>query len=184
VGGRCALVPLAIGATLGAIGCGSVSEVQAAPPQTIEIGTTELDGHQGIGFVLEIRRLQITRVGWRVHAAVTNATPVIWTVVRPHVLGGTKFGLFVADRPSKLTAAAMEAKNWTTPQLVAETFDSPLPRVFQPGMRWSGSFAGPGFVPADSFVVFAFGRFSTEADPPAGLPRGLVAVTARPLQVH
>jgi hypothetical protein len=122
--------------------------------------------------------------GWRVDAAVTNASPVIWTVTRPHVRGGTKFGLFVAARPSDLEPAAVEAGRRTTPQLLAETFEPPLPRVFRPRMRWSGSFAGHGFIPKGSFVAFAFGRFSTQADPPAGLPRDLVATTSRPLHVN
>jgi hypothetical protein len=43
-------------------GCGGEKEgVAAAPPQIIRVDTTELDGEGGVGFWLDVRRLQITQ---------------------------------------------------------------------------------------------------------------------------
>ena len=110
-------------------GCGtSAQSVEFAPPQVIEVGTHELDGRNGVGFTLEVRRLRLTRSGWEVAARVVNSTPVSWLIVRPHELGlGTKFGLFVASKPNALRPMALEAEHLTTPQLLAARFDPPIP---------------------------------------------------------
>ena len=100
--------------------CGGGSERAAvARPQVVRVGTTEIDGYSGIGFRLEIRRLVITSQGWRVEARVTNSTATIWTIGRPHVPKGTKFGLFVAATVRQLQALRLEASGHTTPPLIA-----------------------------------------------------------------
>ena len=91
-----------------AAGCGGGTEGAAvARPQVVRVGTTEIDGDSGIGFRLEIRRLVITSQGWRVEASVTNSTATIWTIGRPHVPEGTKFGLFAAATVRELQAARL-----------------------------------------------------------------------------
>lgn len=165
-------------------GCGGESAVvPAATPQVLEVGTEELNGSRGIGFRLEVRELRITADGWRVKARVTNATPVRWTIGRPHTRGGTKFGLFVASSARDLSAARLQATARTTPQLTADVFEPALPRVLGPGAGWAGAFSGRGRVPAGSFVSVAFGRFTTYAKPPAGFPARLLATTSVPIQL-
>jgi hypothetical protein len=170
---------LAVGVVLGwTAGCGSESDrVAVAGPQTITVGTAELDGRAGIGFRLDLRELQITPGGWRVEASVTNATQTRWTIGSPHARGGTKFGLFVGSSPEQLQAGQLEASNRTTPALIAKEFAPPLPRVFAPRASWSGSFAGTGHIPAGSFVSVAFGRFSADSAP-SGFPARLMAISS------
>ena len=167
-----------------AAGCGGGSaSVVYASPQEIRISSNELDGYRGHGFRLQIRGLRLTSDRWLVTASVTNATPVSWVVRRPHVRGGTKFGLFVLSTSDpKRWRAEFEAAR-TTPSLLAEQFQPPLPASFAPGERWSGAFSGRGRIPQGSFVRFAFGRFTTSGKPPTGLPAGLMAVTRHPVRV-
>lgn len=166
-----------------AAACGGGSERAAvARPQVVRVGTTEIDGDSGIGFRLEIRRLVITGQGWRVEARVTNSTATIWTIGRPHVPEGTKFGLFVAATVRELQATRLEASGRTTPPLIANSFAPPVPRLLRPGDSWSGSFAGTGEIPAGSFVCVAFGRFSTDTPPP-GFPDRLMAITSAPIRL-
>jgi len=162
--------------------CGGEKEgVAAARPQVIRVGTSEFDGNGGVGFRLNVRRLHITPSGWRVEAMVTNATAARWTIGRPHVSGGTKFGLFVAPTARELRASRLEASARTTRPLTANAFDPPLPRSLAPGASWSGSFAGTGQVPAGSFVSVVFGRF-TSYSPPRRFPAGLLAITSVPIR--
>jgi hypothetical protein len=177
------LLVLSAVAVAGSACGGEKAGVAAAPPQIIRVGTSELDGSGGVGFRLDVRRLQITPSGWRVHAKVTNATPTRWTIGRPHTSDGAKFGLFVAQTARELRASRLEASGRTTPPLVANAFDPPLPRSLAPGASWSGSFAGTGQVPAGSFLSVAFGRFSS-ASPPRRFPAGLLAVTSVPIRVR
>ena len=159
------------------IGCGASTESTGlAAPQTVEIGWRELDGRAGVGFLLEIRRLHVTESGWRVDARVVNRTPVHWFVRRPHVRGGTKFGLFVGPREAELRPEA-------APSLIATEFDPPLPRLLEPGAAWSGRLSGQGRIPRGSYVRFVFGRFDTTELPPVGLPAQLLAVTSRSIRV-
>jgi len=166
-------------------GCGTSAEsVEFAPPQVIEVGTHELDGRNGVGFTLEVRRLRLTRSGWEVAARVVNSTPVSWSIERPHELGpGTKFGLFVASKPNALRPMALEAEHLTTPQLLAVPFDPPIPQLLHPAEGWSGRFSGPGRIRRGNYVKFAFGRFVTDQQPPADLPASLMALTAHAVRV-
>jgi hypothetical protein len=164
--------------------CGGKNEgIAAAPPQVIWVGTSELDGDGGVGFLLDVRRLHTTPSGWRVEATVTNATPARWTIGRPHMSGGTKFGLFVAQSARELRASRLAASGRTTPPLIASAFDPPLPRSLAPGASWSGSFAGTGQLPAQSFVSVVFGRFSSDS-PPRRFPVGLLVITSVPIRVR
>jgi hypothetical protein len=174
---------LGVVAVVGSACGGEKKSVAAAPSQIVRVGTSELAGAGGVGFRLDVRRLHITPTGWRVEARVTNATPATWTIGRPHVSGGTKFGLFVARTARELRPSRLEASARTTPPLIANAFEPPLPRTLAPGATWSGSFAGNGRVPSGSYVSVAFGRFSSYSQPP-GLPRGLLAIISVPTRVQ
>lgn len=162
-------------------GCGGAEpgDTGSATPRTMRVGIQEVDG----GFAIAVRSLRRTATGWSVEASIENRTKARWSVGRPHSSAGTKFGLFVSRRPGELTAEFLERHARTTPTLLADTFEPALPRVFPPGESWSGRFAGPGAVPAGSYVAFAFGRFLTDAPPP-GLPPRLLALTSRPVRVR
>lgn len=174
---------LVVVAVAGSACGGEEKGVAAAPPQTIRIGKSELAGAGGVGFRLEVRRMHITPTGWRVEGRVTNATPATWTIGRPHVSGGTKFGLFVARTARELRPSRLEASARTTPPLIANAFEPPLPRSLAPGATWSGFFAGNGRVPSGSYVSVAFGRFRSYS-PPSRLPGGLLAVISVPTRVR
>jgi hypothetical protein len=164
--------------------CGTTGQpARYAAPQVIEIGTHELDGRHGIGFVLDIRRLRLSRSGWEVEARVVNATPVTWSIAKPHSRGGTKFGLFLGRDPKALRPATLEAAARTTPQLLALNYDPPTPTALRPGEGWSGRFSGPGRIQRGTYIKFAFGTFTTDQPPPEGLPPRLMALTSKAVQV-
>jgi hypothetical protein len=94
------LPALGLAGALAACG-GEVEPVRYAEPQVVEIGATTLDGLDGAGFLLGVRRLRIGENGWAVEATVVNRTPVRWQIGRPHV-NGTKFGLFAAPTAEQL----------------------------------------------------------------------------------
>ncbi len=137
----------------------------------------------GGGFRLDVYELRLTAGGWWVQARVANATSVTWNVGRPHRSGGTKFGLFVAASKDDLLPERLQATARTVPTFLAAKFDPPLPSFFGPHTSWRGRFGGDGRIPRGRYVSFAFGRFTTLETPPAGLPSGLLEVTARSVHV-
>lgn len=163
--------------------CEEQSGVEYAPPQTIAVRVVELDGGEGAGFRLEVRRFELTERRWAVTAAVTNTTPATWWVVRPHFPDETKFGLYVSKNADSGYLRAEFASGRTTPSLLADRFSPRLPAYFTPGRRWSGVYSGHGRIPRERWVRFAFGRFQTNGIPPAGLPDGLMAITNRAVWV-
>ncbi len=181
---RVALVAAGLAAGL-APGCGdrSVPSEGAAPPQTIELNWRQKEGGTEF-FLLTIRRLVIRRGGWSVAASVANQTQSSFAVGRPHVPGGTKFGLFHFRSGAYSEVEDLERRRLVTPPLLATMFVPPLPRVFQPGMRWVGRFSGQGAIPSGRFVRVAFGRLSTSGTPPAGFFRGMVFVSNRAVRVR
>jgi hypothetical protein len=175
---------IALFASLADVGCGTEGgDTRPASPQTIRLDWHELDGVGGAGFLLEVRSLRITRQGWSVDAAVTNRTPVTFRITRPHVRGGTKFGLFVLASDDPREWEEHVAAQRVTPSLIATRFDPPIPRLLRPRARWSGTFSGPGRPSTGSFVRIAFGRFETTQTPPGGLPSDVLAVTTTAVQI-
>lgn len=165
-------------------GCGSGDAVRFAEPQLLRPAFAELDGADGVGFQIEVRALRLERSSWSVEASVVNRTGIAWRIGRPHVPGGTKFGLILLATGEESEWRAMVARGQVTPALVATRFVPVLPDLLRPGERWRGVFSGPGRLPAGSYVRFAFGRFTATAEPPSGLPWRLMAVTSRPVQIR
>ncbi len=164
-------------------GCGGGQAVRFAEPQLLRPAVAELDGAEGAGFQLEVRVLRLERSSWSVEASVVNRTGIAWRIGRPHVLGGSKFGLIVLATGEESEWRAMVARGQVTPALIATQFVPELPDLLRPGERWRGVFSGPGRLPAGSYVRFAFGRFTATVEPPRGLPWRLLAVTARSLWI-
>jgi hypothetical protein len=88
--------------------------------------------------------------GWLIEASIENRTTVTYLVTRPHVRGGTKTGLLVGSAT-----------------LVANRFEPALPRVFEPGLRWTGRFSGTRRLPQGQPVRVSFGLFFNGASRPA-----------------
>jgi len=158
-------------------GSGRESEVAFAPPQTLPLGWRELDGDHGRGFRLEVRSLRITHDRWAVEASVTNRTGVSYAIDRPHVPGGTKFGLFVIRSSDRGEWEGRVFAGRVTPDIIATRFEPPIPRLLRPGARWSGTFSARGRLRSGISVRVGFGRFRTTETPPPGLPTHLMAVT-------
>lgn len=180
--GKCLLAAAAAAAVvIGGLSAGCGNDVSArrdvAEPQTIRLDWQHTEGSPNAFFSIGVRRLRIRLVGWSVEASVANRTPVTYFVDRPHVPGGTKFGLFLLSSADRRSIEELERTRTTTPPLLATSFRPPLPRFFHPGTRWSGTFSGPGSIDRDRYIRIAFGRFVTNAVVPAGLYSAMVFVT-------
>ena len=152
------LAPL-LGLTLAA--CGSTGSPSSwAAPQTIRID----ERSSCDGLAVRVGAVRIGRSGWAVTASIDNAGATTLDVTRPHVAGGTFFGL---ARPGV-----------RHPGLLARRFTPPLPRTIAPGVRWSGSFSAPGHVGRGPLQV-VLGRFT-----PAGRVIGFLCVTDRTVRVR
>ncbi len=169
--------------TVAVAGCGGGETVRFAEPQLLRPAVAELDGADGVGFQLEVRVLRLELSSWSVEASVVNRTGIAWRIGRPHVPGGTKFGLIVLATGEENEWREMVARGQVTPALIATRFVPELPDLLRPGQRWQGVFSGPGRLPAGSYVRFAFGRFTATEDPLRGLPWRLIAVTERSLWI-
>jgi hypothetical protein len=81
------------------LGCGSEAEVQAlappARPRTIELGWVER--YPAARFVFRVKRLVIRRDGWAAAVSVTNRSPAVYSVDRPHRPGEARFGLVLLE---------------------------------------------------------------------------------------
>ena len=144
-----------------AAGCGTPAASDWARPQTVSIAQRTSCG----GLLVTVRSLRVTRGGWSVSAALVNRSSRAFDVGRPHVAGGTYFGL---ARPGV-----------AHPGLLARGFYPPLPRRLEPGTRWSGSFAGPGHVGRGVPLRVVLGRFT-----PAGAVVGFVCTTDRSVRLR
>jgi hypothetical protein len=165
-------------------GCGvRGDDAEPAPPQTIRLDWHEFDGVRDVGFALAVRELRIDRGGWAVDASVANRAGVTFRIARPHVRGGTKFGLFVLRSDRAAEWEQRVAARRLTPELLAAGFEPPIPRLLRPGGRWSGTFSGPGRPPSGSFVRIAFGRFVTTQPLPRGIPSEFLLVTRRAARI-
>jgi hypothetical protein len=100
--------------------------------------------------IFEVKRLVVGEKGWMVEASIENRTSVTYLVIRPHIRGGTKTGLVVGEAT-----------------LVANRFEPALPRVFEPGRRWTGRFSGTRRLPGGRSVRVSFGLFFNGASRPA-----------------
>jgi hypothetical protein len=142
-------------------GCGSVTRVHPAAPQTIALGWRESDG----GLTYSVRSIAVTEDGWRVEASVTNRRRDALDVLYPHLAGHTRFGLIVSthrELPSTDRFADLE-----TPFFEQEEHP-PVPTTLQPGESWRGVFSGPGRPPRGTYIRVTFGRFVPPGRPAEG----------------
>ena len=140
-------------------GCGSESHGSWAAPQNVRLGWHE----PACGGVrIDVRRLTVRPARWSIEATVANEGKPL-TIGRPHTQQGTYFAVVRSDRR---TADALHAG------LLADRFAPALPRRLERGESWSGTYSGPGRLPADVPLRLVFGRFTT-----VGEVRGFLCVS-------
>lgn len=181
-----ALAPVILLASAVMTGCGGKTQTspRPAPPQTIQLGWHQTEGRPPDRFLLTVSRLVIGLAQWSVHGSVQNQTGQTWLIERPHMPGGTKFGIFVFKSGARAEIKELERRRRLSPALIADTFVPELPRILHPGVRWTGVFSGRGTIPSDRFLRIAFGRFTTQGEPPKGLYRAMLFVTDRAVRMR
>jgi hypothetical protein len=149
VRGRARVKRLALAAaTVVLAGCGSATDASWATPQSVRLGW-----HEPVcgGVRIDVRRLTVRPERWSIEATIANEGKAL-TIGRPHTEKGTYFGVVRGDRR---TVEALHAG------LLADRFAPALPRRLETGESWSGTYSGPGRLPAEVPLRLVFGRFTT-----------------------
>jgi hypothetical protein len=99
-------------------------------------------------------------------------------VLRPHSPGETLFGLAPYSTTSFREVLKRAQTGEAKPRTYADRFSPSSPNLLAPGERWSGSFSGPGQLPAATPIRIVLGRFViTGGNVPRGFPRGFLCVS-------
>lgn len=176
-------------ATLGAValvaaGCDSGKPARWARPQAAVLGWHENCGTRARPLPVATDRLVVSRRRWLVELSFRNETGIALHVIRPHTVGETLFGLepfsTTSFREVLERAEAGEAK----PLTYADRFSPSTPGLLAPGAAWSGSFSGPGRLPAKVPIRVVLGRFVIDGPIPRGLFRGFLCVSNRYVELR
>jgi hypothetical protein len=101
-------------------------------------------------------------------------------VLRPHAAGETLFGLEPFSTTSFREVLKRAETGEAKPRSFADRFSPSTPNLLARGARWSGSFSGPGPLPASAPIRVVLGRFViTGAKVPRGFPRGFLCISKR-----
>ena len=97
----------------------------------------------------------------------------------------TLFGLELFRTSSWSEVLDRARANQAKPQLLADRFtpSTPGPNVGR-GEAWSGSFSGPGSLPAKTPIRVVLGRFVIEGPPPNGLLNAFLCVSDRVIRLR
>jgi len=163
---------------LAAAGCGSAS-APVARPQTVELGWHENCGTRDEPIPISTRRLVVANGRWSVDLSFRNGTRATLNVIRPHHAGGTYFGLEPFKTASLREVRSRAEIGAAKPRAIADRFRPAKPGLLRPGESWSGSFAGPGALPAGTPLRVVLGRFVPEGKIPRGLFRGFLCISRR-----
>jgi hypothetical protein len=177
------LTSLVAAALVLAAGCGG-SDGRFAGPQVVRLGWHENCGTQADALPIETRRLVQTKTRWRLDLSFRNETRVGLNVIRPHFPGGTKFGLDVFRTTSPAEVRRRAELGRTTPDLLADRFRPRKPELLAPGDRWTGSFSGPGRLPAGVPIRVVLGRFFPLGSVPPGLYRGFICISEKAVRLR
>lgn len=181
---RPAFVTLGAAALAVAAGCDSSSPARWARPQVAELRWHENCGTRADPLPIETRRLVVGRRAWRVELSFRNETGVTLSVLRPHALDETLFGLepfsTTSFREVLKRAETAEAK----PRAYADRFDPSTPRLLSPGDGWSGSFSGSGRLPAGAPIRVVLGRFVVTEKVPPGFFAGFLCISKRYIRLR
>lgn len=140
-------------------GCGSGPTAPVAAPQVLQLDWHENCGTKTDRLPVETRRLAVEKGRWRVDLSFRNELSVPLSVVRPHHPGQTLFGLEPFRTTSLEEVRARAAHGSIHPQALADRFRPSRPVVIAPGKGWSGSFSGPGDLPAGVPIRVVLGAF-------------------------
>ena len=149
-------------AGLGALvlgGCGSGSSSKIAAPQSLRLGWHENCGTRTDRLPITTHRLVVGNGRWRVELSFRNEMHVPLNVVRPHHPGQTFFGLEPFRTTSLQEVRDRAAAGSIHVQTLADRFSPSRPALIAPGQGWSGSFSGPGELPADVPIRVVLGAF-------------------------
>lgn len=178
------LVPIPCVALLVVTACGSTTPPgRVAREQVLELGWHENCGTRTHSIPIETRRLVVGKRRWLVELAFRNGTGVTLAVVRPHVPGGTYFGLESFETASYEEVLERAERNEAKPGWLADRFSPSQPGPVGPGQRWSGSFSGPGGLPAGTPIRVVLGRFVSTGAVPPGFPGGFLCISERVVEL-
>jgi len=166
-----------------AAGCGSGSGVPVASPQVLRLGWHEDCGTKADRLPIVTRRLVIGRGRWRVDLSFRNETRIGLYVIRPHFPGQTFFGLEPFRTGSLEEVRRRAALGTVHVEALADRFRPYRPALISPGERWSGSFSGPGALPAGVPVRVVLGRFVPLGPVPPGLYDGFLCISRRAVRL-
>jgi hypothetical protein len=160
--------------------CGETTPpAPVARKQVRELGWHENCGTRAHPIPIETRRLLVGKYRWTVELAFRNETGVTLSVVRPHVPGGTYFGLEAFETASPHEVLERVERNAAKTGWLADGFTPSRPGLVRPGQRWSGSFSGPGDLPAATPIRVVLGRFDITESIPPGFPGGFLCFSER-----
>jgi hypothetical protein len=160
--------------------CGTTTPAaRVARPQVLELGWHENCGTRTHAMTIETRRLVVEKHRWRVELAFRNETGVTLSVTRPHVPGGTYFGLETFETASWHEVLERAERHEHIPGWLADRFTPSRPGPVGPGQRWSGSFSGPGGLPAATPIRIVLGAFVSTGALPPGFRGGFLCISER-----
>lgn len=163
-----------------ACGCGTVATSPIAHSQVVELDWHENCGTRANPLPIRTNRLIVGRGRWRVWVSFRNQTHTTLGVIRPHVLGGTYFGLEPFKTGSfREVIERVESGIGAKPRVLADRFVPSRPNLLAPGDRWSGSFSGRGALPAGVPVRVVLGRFVISGPVPPGFSDGFLCISTR-----
>jgi hypothetical protein len=175
---------LAVGLVLFVGGCGSDGSGTLARPQTANLNWHENCGTRADPIPIATRRLVVEQGVWRVALSFRNRTRVTLFIERPHVRGGTYFGLEPFRTSSRREVLERAQAGAAKPRTIAERFRPALPRLLPPGRGWSGEFSGPGVLPAGVPIRVVLGRFvAVGQQAPSELSGGFLCISERVIRL-
>jgi hypothetical protein len=161
------------------VGCGTTASARVARPQIVNLTWHENCGTRASPLRIKTRRLTVGPRRWRVDLSFRNETSVTLFVLRPHVSGGTYFGLETFETDSLEEVRDRAERNAAKPGLLADRFSPSKPGPLLPEEGWSGWFSGPGALPAGVPIRVVLGRFVITGKVPPGLASGFLCISNR-----
>jgi hypothetical protein len=135
-------------------------------------------------FPIDIHRLIVLKRQWRVEVSFVNQTGVTLAVVRPHVPGGTYFGLETFETTSWEEVLQRVEQYAAKPGWLADRFSPSRPGPVAPGQAWSGWFSGLGGLPAATPIRVVLGRFVLLGQAPPHFPSGFLCISERVVRLE
>lgn len=176
---------IAAGLILVAPGCGAGRSGKVARPQTANLNWHENCGTGVDPIPIATRRLVVEKGAWRVALSFRNRTRMTLFILRPHVLGGTWFGLEPFRTASwREVLERAEAGAPASPRTLAERFSPALPRLLPPGRGWAGDFSGHATLPAGVPIRVVLGQFRAIGQTPSDLFGGFLCVSERVVRLR